>query len=273
MNYAERINYSIDNIERSIVADNPLSIKYSDAEKKKLCKEKVKLVNQFPVLKELLDIRTIHKFPIKGIEHFGRIGFLPSRLVISDDRIKDMCRNMIWTTFSSQRDRSRPDAKRVPMRFTRCPGLERHSSCPYFTPPAKKVREMLDKADIFIVLQTKLFNEVRDVRWQFLTINKLREEVESILGKSSVIQQFGAGPCQTCYPEPCLEMGKCRNPKKKAPALEAMGIPVGQLCRDMVLLTGDKAWEIQWIKHWGLPNMTPKKWKVAFGLAVKLPSA
>jgi predicted metal-binding protein len=269
MNFADRINYSIDNIERSIVADNPLSTKYSDAEKKKLYRGKEKLVNKFPPLKKLLDIRTIYKFPIDGVKNFGRIGFLPSELVITDDRIKEMCRNMLWTTFGSQKERGK--GKRGPKRFTRCPGLEKHSSCPYFTPPAKKVREKLDEADIFIALQTKLFNEVQDVRWQFLTINKLREEVETVLGKKAILQQFGAGPCQTCFPEPCLEMGKCRNPKKRVPALEAMGIPVAQLCRDMSLLTGKKAWEIKWIKHWGLPNMTPKKWKVAFGLAVKLP--
>jgi hypothetical protein len=40
----------------------------------------------------------------------------------------------------------------------------------------------------------------------------------------------------------------------------------------MALVTGNKAWEIKWIKHFGLPNMTPKKWKVVFGLAVKLPT-
>jgi predicted metal-binding protein len=264
MKFADRINYSIDNIERSIVADAEVGTKYSEAEKKKLYREKEKLVNKFPALKKLLDIRTIHKFPIKGVENFGRIGFLPGKLVISDDRIKDMCRNQFWTTFLTTK-------KKGANRFTRCPGLEKRSSCPYFTPPAKKIRETLDQADIFITLQTKLFNELGPVQWEFQTINKLREEVESILGKKAVLQQFGAGPCQVCYPDPCLEMGKCRHPRKKAPALEAMGIPVGQLCRDMSLLTGDKAWEITWIKHFGLPNMTPKKWKVIFGLSVKLP--
>jgi len=38
-------------------------------------------------------------------------------------------------------------------------------------------------------------------------------------------------------------------------------------------LTGEKAWEIKWIKHWGLPTMTLKKWKVNFGLSVKLNGA
>jgi len=41
----------------------------------------------------------------------------------------------------------------------------------------------------------------------------------------------------------------------------------------LALLTGDKAWELKWIKHWGLPTMTLKKWKVNFGLAVKLRGA
>jgi len=263
MNFVDRINYSIDNIERSIVADSAIGTKYSEAQKKKLYLEKEKQLNKFPKLKTILDIRYIHKFPIKGVENFARIGFLPSELVISDERIKDMCQNQFWTTFRTQK-------RKGEIRFTRCPGLEKHSSCPYFTPPAERIRQRLDKADIFIVLQTRLFNQTKDIQWEFLTINRLREEIESLLGEKAIIQQCGAGPCQSCYPQTCLGMGKCRNPKQLTPALEAVGIPVGQLCRDMALLTGNKSWEIKWIKHFGLPNMTPKKWKVVFGLAVKL---
>ena len=266
MNFAKRINYSIDNIERSIVADTPIGTRYSDSQKKKLYQEKEKQLNKFADLKKRINISHIHKYPIKGVSIFSRIGILPSKLVISDDRIKDMCQNQFWTSFRRQRKRTRE------RRFTRCPGLTQHSSCPYFTPPAKKVREKLDKADIFIALQTKLFNEVKNIEWEYLTVNRLREDIESLLGKKAIIQQFGAGPCQACHPLPCLGMGKCRNPRRQAPALEAMGLPVGQLCRDMALFSGDKAWEIKWIKHFGLPNMTPKKWKVVFGLAVKLPT-
>ena len=265
MKFADRINYSIDNIERSIVADNPIGTKYTAVQKKKLYLEKEQLLNKFPDLKKIIDIRSIHKYPIKGVKNFARIGFLPSKLVISDERIKDMCQNQFWTTFRTQK-------KKGELRFTRCPGLEKHSSCPYFTPPAEKVRQKLDKADIFIAIQTKLFNQTKDIQWEFLTINRLREEIESLLGKKAIRQQFGAGPCQSCYPQTCLGMGKCRNPQQLTPALEAMGIPVGQFCRDMALLTGNKAWEIRWIKHFGLPNMTPKKWKVVFGLTVKLPT-
>lgn len=266
MNFANRINYSIDNIERSIVADTPISTKYSGAQKKKLYREKEKLLNRLPDLKRMINIQHVHKYPFKGMKNFARVGFLPSRLVISDNRIKDMCQNQFWTVFRSQRKR------KGELSFTRCPGLERHSSCPYFTPPAEKIRQKLDSADIFIALQSRLFNETKDVQWEYLTINRLREEIESLLGKKAVVQQFGAGPCQACHPHPCLGMGKCRNPKQRAPALEAMGVPVGQLCRDLSLLTGDKSWEIKWIKHFGLPNMTPKKWKVTFGLSVKLPT-
>ncbi|HUT83451.1 MAG TPA: DUF2284 domain-containing protein [Thermodesulfobacteriota bacterium] len=262
---SKQINYCIDNIERSIVADTSIGTKYSAAQKKKLYREKEKLVNTFPALKKLLDIKTIHTFPVEGVKNFGRIGFLPIALVISDDRIKDMCQNQWWVP-------PMPGVKAA-KKFMRCPGLGHHSSCPYFTPPAVKVRQMLDKADIFIVLQSTLFNYFGGVTWQWNTINTLREKIEALFGKKAVLRQFGAGPCQYCYPEPCLTMGKCRHPEKQVPALEAMGVPVAQLCRDLSLVTGDKSWEIKWIKHWGFPNQTPKKWKVNFALAVKLPKA
>ena len=64
MNFANRINYSIDNIERSIVADTLVGTKYSDARKKKLYQEKLKKLNKFPALKEVINIRHIHNYPI-----------------------------------------------------------------------------------------------------------------------------------------------------------------------------------------------------------------
>ena len=43
MQFDRRVNYSIDNIERSIVADNPINNKYSDNQKKKLYGENFNL--------------------------------------------------------------------------------------------------------------------------------------------------------------------------------------------------------------------------------------
>jgi hypothetical protein len=262
--FDNRINYSIDNIERSIAADNPISKKYTVKQKKNLYQQKLKMLDNYPELKKIINIKYIHDYPIEGIENWGRIGIIPPEFIISDDRIKDMCRYQLWTNFVSRTTNKRE------WRFTRCPGIETASACPYFTPPAKKVRELFGKSDIFIIMQTKLFTDYGGVQWEFKTITRFREDVQKALGKRAVMQTFGAGPCQICYPKGCLENGKCRHKKLQVPSLEAMGIPVGQLCRDMALLTGDKSWELKWIKHWGLPTMTLKKWKVNFGLAVKL---
>jgi hypothetical protein len=263
--FDNRINYFIDNVERSIAADNPLSVRYTNEQKKKIYQQKLKMLANYPELKKIIDIKHIHNYPIEGVKNWGRIGIIPPEIVISDDRIKDMCRYQFWTGFV------RRTRKKREWRFTRCPGLESASACPYFTPPAKKVRELLDRSDIFIVMQTKLFADYGGVQWEFKTITRFREDVQKVLGKRAVLQTFGAGPCQICYPRGCLENGKCRNMALQVPSMEAMGIPVGRLSRDMALLMGNKAWEIKWIKNWGLPTMTPKKWKVHFGLAVKLP--
>jgi len=64
---SKQINYCIDNIERSIVADTPIGTKYSAAQKKKLYREKEKLVNKFPALKRLLDIKAFIPFPSRGL--------------------------------------------------------------------------------------------------------------------------------------------------------------------------------------------------------------
>jgi hypothetical protein len=55
--------------------------------------------------------------------------------------------------------------------------------------------------------------------------------------------------------------------------MESMGFPVGHLCRDMALMTGDDSWPLTWIKRWGLETQWPKAWKVHFGIAIKLPTS
>ena len=89
MKFDNRINYSIDSIERSIVADNPISKKYSDAQKKKLYQQQLKMLDKHPGLKKMISLRYIYKYPIKGIKNWGRIGIVPPEIIISDDRIKD----------------------------------------------------------------------------------------------------------------------------------------------------------------------------------------
>ncbi len=50
--FDNRINYSIDNIERSIAADNPISKKYTVNQKKKLYQQKLKMLDNYPELKK-----------------------------------------------------------------------------------------------------------------------------------------------------------------------------------------------------------------------------
>ena len=52
--------------------------------------------------------------------------------------------------------------------------------------------------------------------------------------------------------------------------VDAAGVPVGQLCKDMAFFTGNDGWKIKWIKFTGTPRQTPKRWKTTGGLAVRL---
>jgi hypothetical protein len=38
----------------------------------------------------------------------------------------------------------------------------------------------------------------------------------------------------------------------------------------MALLSGDESWKIRYIKHWGLPNQTPKTYKLLWAAALKI---
>ena len=105
---------------------------------------------------------------------------------------------------------------------------------------------------------------------QFQMINKLVDEIRTLLGEDSVVQKFGGGPCFACYPESCEYEGKCRAPHLKVPSLEGMGVCVDQLCKDAALLTGDTSWIIKWIKGFGSEDQTPKRAKGTCALAIKL---
>ncbi len=95
---------------------------------------------------------------------------------------------------------------------------------------------------MFLVLQSSPGTMLSggDPGAQFQLLNRLSEEIDSLMGKGTVVQKFGGGPCFACYPEFCEGGGVCRAPNLKVPSLEGMGICVDQLCKDLVLLTGDK---------------------------------
>lgn len=64
--------------------------------------------------------------------------------------------------------------------------------------------------------------------------------------------------------------GECRMPEHRFYALEAVGVPVSQLCEDMSLLTNKSGWKMRFLKYFGTSRQTPKRWKLTCGIAVKL---
>ncbi len=254
-------NYSIENIAQSIVRDNPSGKKYSQEDKKNLYQERLRLLEGFPKLKEIISLTHIHKYGISWSKKVTRLAVLPPEIIVVDSRIQDMCYLPFWTYYGSGEGS-----------FSRCAGVNAFSCCPPFNPKAEKVQVKLDKADIFLVLQTKpgyMFGTGSPGEL-FQTINRLTDEINSLLGKGTVIQKFGGGPCFACYPEICEGEGKCKSPHLKIPALEGMGVCVDQLCKDLAFLTEDKSWKITWIKGFGTPEQKPKRMKATVGLAIKL---
>jgi len=260
MSAQEQINYSIENTHDCIVQDNRRYAKYTDDDKVSLYNEKLKILEGNNILKEMIDIDYIQKYNIEGVDNFNKIGVIPPELVITDDRIREMCGYQFWIAYRNAAER----------RFTKCPGLGKHSSCPDFSPNAEQMQKLLDGADVFVVLQSKLVNFENGVDWQYDTINKFEDDLNERLGKGTVIKKFGAGPCQVCPPGDCLQNGDCEHPDKRTSALEACGVPVGQLCKDMALLQDNDDWKITWLKHWGFPHQEPDTWRLTFGAARKI---
>jgi predicted metal-binding protein len=254
------VNYSIEGIAQSIVRDSKTGKEYGPDEKKKLYEERLQFLGGFPELKRLLTLEHIHDFRLPWAKRVARLAILPPEIIVVDSRIQDMCYLPFWTYYGSGEGS-----------FARCAGIGNFSCCPPFNLKAEKVQALLDKSQIFVAFQTKPTAALASGNpgQQFAIINKLAAEVNSLMGKGAVVQKFAGGPCFACYPEVCDGEGTCKAPELKIPALEGMGICVDQLCKDAALLTGDKNWKITWIKGFGAPDQTPKRWKGTVGLAIK----
>ena len=254
-------NYSIENIAQSIVRDNPTGKKYSQEDKKNLYQERLRLLEGFPKLKEIISLLHINKYGISWSKKVTSLAVLPPEIIVVDSRIQDMCYLPFWTYYGSGEGS-----------FSRCAGVDSFSCCPPFNPKVEKVQAKLDKANIFLALQTRRSSIFGggDPGALFQTLNRLTEEINSLMGKGAVVQKFGGGPCFACYPEVCEGGGKCNAPHLKIPSLEGMGICVDQLCKDLAFLTEDERWQITWIKGFGTPEQRPKRMKATVGLAIKL---
>jgi predicted metal-binding protein len=257
-------HYSIENIVRSIAEDNPRGKAHTPRKKRALYEKGLQLLEKSSSLKEILSLSHIRSYAIDGSENFARIGMLPTSLVIVDQRIKDMCALPHWTYIEGK------DGNPVKF-FGKCPGYDFLPGCPPRSIPIKEVEEKLGRADLFIVLQTRQLAEL-GADWKFRTLRKLAKDIERALGKGTVVEKYGSGPCYACEKRSCLQGEECASPKKKMCALESMGISVDGLCGDLAQLTGQKSWNLTWVKDYGTSNQTPKTWKYVMALSVKIPS-
>ena len=132
------------------------------------------------------------------------------------------------------------------------------------------VQKVLDGSDLFIVLQTKLQNERGDTHWKFNVLHRLAYDIKQVLGKNSITGKFGSGPCNACKTQNCVYNKPCSSPKLGTVSLEAMGVCVDRLCSDLAALTDQASWKMTWLKHFGFPQQTPKKWKYVEALSIKV---
>jgi predicted metal-binding protein len=259
-----QVTYNIQAIHDCIVRDTESYLKYKIKTRKlSLYREKQKLLNSRPKIKEMIDVAFIRSLDDKRGQLVGKIGWLPAELVIADPRIRELCRNMFTLAKSSPAKTGKT--------FVSCPGFGRMSACPPYSFTAEETRAKLNEADIFIALQSKYFIDPPEIRgWQDVLVTKYKKAIEKAAGEGSVTAAFGAGPCQLCHPNPCLGGGECRSPEHRIFALESSGIPVAQLCKDLAILYGDEDWKIRFMKYYGTSRQSHKEWKLTFGLAVKL---
>ncbi len=257
------VNYSIKHIIDCILSDTRRARRFSEKSKIKRYREALQAITRHPELARLLTPGHLRAYPIQGARFFSRIGVLPPELVIADARFQNLCTLPYWTVY---RDTKGATYKR----FDRCPGYGWLPGCPPQAPGVADVQNILDRSTHVVVLQTRLLQERWEVGWKFDVLHRLAREIETACGQGAVTGKFGSGPCGACKAQHCLYHQPCKSPERKTASLESMGICVDRLCSDLALLTGNKAWKLTWLRHFGLPQQRPKKWKYVEAISLGL---
>jgi len=259
------VNYSIKNIIASILSDVPAARRFSADRKRRLYRSALRSLEDYPRLQALLNARRIRAYPFDGSRFFARVAVLPPELVVVDERFQNLCCLPYWTVYSDGKGHAY-------RRFDRCPGYGKLPGCPPKARPVAEVKKLLDRSTHVIVLQTKRLQERWRVKWKFDVLHRLGREIDEVCGSGTVTGVFGSGPCAACNAQYCLYGRPCKTPALRTASLEACGICVARLCDDLALLTGDRAWKLTWLRHFGLPQQRPKTWKYVEAIAIRLGS-
>ena len=257
------LNYSIKNIIASLLQDIPHADRFSTRRKKELYQNARQVINNNKQLKSILSLKHIHNYPIPESSFFARLGVLPAQLVIVDERFQNLCGMPYWTVYNNGRGGTYK-------RFDKCPGYGRLPGCPPLGMSIGDVYESLRRSTHIIVLQTRLLNERWNVKWKFDVLHRLARDIEDACGIGVVTGRFGSGPCNACSAQYCLKNQECKSPDLKTVSLEGAGICVDRLCSDLALVTGNRAWKLIWLKHFGLPQQRPKQWKYVEAITVNI---
>ncbi|MDX1779420.1 MAG: hypothetical protein R3339_11120, partial [Thermodesulfobacteriota bacterium] len=145
-----QVAYSVEVIHDCIVRDTPLYNKFRSQEKKRvLYRKKKRLLETCQPVASMIDSSFVRSLDPERGKFLGKVGWMPSELIIVDQRIREMCRNLFFY----------PDeyVKKTGLRFGPGPGFGKLSACPLFSPDPEKTRAKLDAADIFIALQSRSF--------------------------------------------------------------------------------------------------------------------
>jgi hypothetical protein len=182
MSLRPRVAYDIRVIHDCIVKDTDIYRTFNTQSKKRsLYRDKKKVLDDNPEIKKLIDISAVKSLDPKCGALMGKIGWLPTELVITDSRIQEMCHGM----FSYPKMLS----DKIGVNYGPCPSCGKGSACPPFSYTAQEARSKLDEGDIFIVLQSKNFIEFSDVTYpgfHEVLLRKLKKEIETLKGKDAV---------------------------------------------------------------------------------------
>ena len=95
MSEQPKVAYGIEVIHDCIIKDTKIYRKFKSKEKKlTLYRKRKKLLDKHPEVKKMIDPKFVKSLNPKRGKYVRRVSWMPPELVITDQRIREMCRNL-----------------------------------------------------------------------------------------------------------------------------------------------------------------------------------
>ena len=208
-----------------------------------------RIVAQHPGLRAISEFTFLQKISHPEKDLIKRAGFISPKVLFVSEKIKSLCH------LKYEHSDGRIDP---------CGGIKKnYLACSPYSPHESDIKKIFNSSDLFCFFQADGLTNMKHQKY----LHEFLFKIENYLSKNDImnVMSFGAGPCRIC--ERCSGefMEECYQPKLKRFSLESCGVDVDWAMQMMSLKYSDKSWQLNWLKKFGINELT-QEFKSVIGI-------